>query len=131
MSDESTIRSRERMAQIRDFSGLHFGSIIPTDIDGLIEYQNLCFILIETKFGDAQLPFGQELALERLTDAIQASGKPAICIVASHTSSGDIDVGATKVTKYRSRFIWRVPLKPITTRAIIEGFIKHIKSGKF
>jgi len=37
------IEHRDRARQIRDFSNLRYGNITPTDIDGLIEYQNKCF----------------------------------------------------------------------------------------
>jgi hypothetical protein len=39
----SLINSREQIKIVNDFSGLRFGSISPTDIDGMIDFQNKAF----------------------------------------------------------------------------------------
>lgn len=119
------INNRAQAAQIRDFSGLRFGNITPTDIDGHIEYHNLCHIFIELKYGNAVLPMGQRIALERLCDDIR--DKPAIALVASHQNSvgEDIDVSKAIVTEIRWRGTWRVADKD-TVRGYIERFIKWV-----
>ena len=126
MDDErSFIRNRKYASQIREFSGLKFGTIIPTDIDGLIEYKDKAFILIETKHKESELPFGQKLALERLCDAIQKD-KPALLIVASHESEGDIDVANTAVTEFRFNGHWHKEDIHQTTRQVIDRFLGMI-----
>ena len=59
---ESLIRNRDYMRQIKDFSGLRFGKISPTDIDGFLDFGNSLFIFVEMKHGDARIPYGQKLA---------------------------------------------------------------------
>lgn len=117
------IKNRQFANQVRDFSGLTFGRITPTDIDGLIEYQNKGYVFIETKFGEAPLPFGQRLALERLCDDLQNT-KPALLIIASHESDGDIDVAETIVTEYRFKGKWRE--REGTTKELITAFLGYL-----
>ena len=122
------IYNRDRSKQSYDFTGLCFGNITPTDIDGLIEYKNRAYIIIEIKYGDNEVPLGQKLALERLTDDLERSGKPTFTIIASHNisnSKDDIDVANTIVRMYRFKGSW---IKPnlITTKKLIEYFISTL-----
>ena len=64
------IINRDRRKQIIDFSGMRLKhKITPTDMDciisieptsatAMIEYRNLGYVFIETKYNDAKLPFG-------------------------------------------------------------------------
>ena len=102
------INHRSRARQINDFSNMQFdGGITPTDIDGLIEYDDKCFILFEIKLHDAPVPNGQKLALVRLVDNLS---KPALLVIASHDvedANMDIDVSKCVVTDYYSFGTWR------------------------
>jgi hypothetical protein len=118
------IRNREYGTQVRDFSGLRFGNITPTDIDGLIEYKDKGYVLIETKYKDAKLPRGQELALERLCDNLQSAKKPTLLIIASHETEGDIDVAETIVVRYRFKGKWSRCRG--TTGRLVTAFIGHL-----
>jgi len=123
------IHHRERAKQIRDFSGLLYGKITPTDIDGLIEYHNKGYVLIETKLRDTELDFGQKLALERMTDDLTRSGKQTICIIAEHDiddPTKDINVASTIVREYRLRNKWNKPNNSHTTKSMIDWFINKI-----
>lgn len=116
------INNRQAAQQIRDFSGLRWKNITPTDIDGLIEYQGRGFIFIETKFGDAKLPYGQRLALARLVDGLS---KPSICLITRHTTrpEDDIDMANSIVTEYYWHGKWTTT-KPIKLKDAIDGFIR-------
>ena len=127
MLDRGVIRNRERATQIRDFSGLRFGNITPTDIDACIEYRNKGFVFIESKYGNAILPFGQRLALERLIDAL---AKPAILLIGRHEIEGDVDYAGISVTDYYFNNIWRKPTIPVNMRQAIEGFIARLEKDK-
>lgn len=81
MGEIGMIRNRELISQIKSFEGIRIGSITPTDIDFLIEYHNLGFIIAELKHKNKNLPRGQEWALTRLIDSLN---KPSILIVAEH-----------------------------------------------
>ncbi len=126
MLERGIINHRDRARQINDFSGLLFGSITPTNIDGLIEYQNKGYIIIETKYKDAPLPYGQRLALERLTDDLNKAHKPTVCIVCVHREEQtdvDVDVAEAIVSEYRWKRRWNIPRKIYTVREFIELFI--------
>lgn len=120
------ISNRDRARQIRNYKGLRYGNITPTDIDGLIEYKNKGYIIIELKYEAAELPLGQQLALERLTDDLERSGKSTICIVASHQEidcNKDIDVANTFVSNYRLKGNWYTPNIQLTTKQLIEKYL--------
>lgn len=83
--EKGKIDDKDYSRQIKDYSGLRYGNITPTDIDGFIEYHNKKFVFIEYKKMDQNIPQrGQELAFQRLVDLINDSGKDAIYIVAEH-----------------------------------------------
>jgi len=117
------IQHRERAKQINDFSGLRFGKITPTDIDGLIEYKNKLFIFIEAKYRDTELPFGQRLALERLCDSI--TDKPCIVFIVSHNEpvENDVDVSKAMLTKYYYEKAWH---KSSSNSTLLEAINKFI-----
>lgn len=121
------IRNRAYASQIRDFSGMRFGNITPTDIDGFIEYHDKGYVFVESKYGQAKLPYGQRLALQRLIDSLNKV-KPSLLIIASHMegTNEDIDMGKAIVTEYRSSGVWVIPNSRITVYQIIKKFLNRI-----
>lgn len=122
------IHSRERAKQLRDFSGLLYGKITATDIDGLIEYHDKGYIFIETKLLGTSVGFGQQLALQRLADDLTEGRKPTICIIADHEvndPSQDIDVANTRVREYRWQKQWHTPKTISTTKSLVDFFISN------
>ena len=126
MSDVIPIRGviqhRARARQIVDFRHLLFGSITPTDVDGLIEFKNRCFLLIELKHvSKPDLDLGQRLALERLCMDL---GKPTMLLHGLHDApvSQDIDAAAAIVHRYFWRGAWRTPRGIMTIREASEWF---------
>lgn len=129
MVKRGEISNRDRAKQLRDYSGLLYGKITPTDIDGFIEYKNKAYVFIELKHEDAGVRYGQGLALERLTDDLERCGKPTLCIFASHTQHDpeeDIRVAETKVSHFRLKKQWRKfkeSLK-VTVKELIDVFLE-------
>lgn len=123
-----SIAYRERAKQLRDFSGLQFGKITPTDIDGLIEYHNKCYVIIETKYVTAEIPFGQMLALQRLCDDLQKA-KPTLLIIARHHTEVDKDIDFAKcdIEKYRYRAKWGTV--ETNVKDLVEKFFKKIEGA--
>lgn len=117
---------RDRAKQIRDFSGLVFENVTPTDVDGFIEFNNCIYIFIETKYQNELLPAGQERALKNLVDTVFESSKKGLLIIAKHQNpvNEDIPFHACEVTKYRSRKNWYVPDKKRTIKSLIDMYIK-------
>jgi hypothetical protein len=103
-----TLKNREQFSQIVSFHSMTYGKLSPTDFDAFIEFNDKLFIIIETKYLNAQMPLGQRLALERICDAIYESGKIATVLVTSHDTpkDEDIDLGNTTLTKIRWEKKW-------------------------
>lgn len=134
MSERGEIHNREAARQLRDFSGLRWDKITPSDIDLAIDFQNRIFIFAELKWRNAEMPFGQRLLLERITDGLTSQNKDSICFVASHSEEGygDIDTANCIVNEYRYKFEWCKTNSGITLKKAINGFrVKHIRKGAF
>lgn len=129
-NDRGKILYPDRKQQINDFSGLQWGKITPTDIDGVIEYQNRAYIFLEIKYQDAELPDGQRIAIERLVDDVYKSGKKSIAIIAQHeiyNTKDSIPVAECRVREiylYTEKY-WRKPKRNITVKQLIDSFLKY------
>ena len=121
------IENRERFNQFIDYSGLTFGTLHPTDIDGVLEYRNKGFILFEVKMNNVWMPQGQRIALTRITDAL-AMSKPAILFVARHNVLDprvDVDASRCIVTEYYYKGQWWRGEK--TLREMTADFIAYLE----
>lgn len=129
----SRINNPQRMKQLIDFRDLAVDEYIyPTDIDGLIEYKDSEYIIFEVKYGDAEVPFGQKLALQRMVDDFTKTGKQAVVFICEHTvRNTDKPVVAAwcKVREiyYGGEKRWRKPIKELTVREAVDDFQKHSK----
>lgn len=121
-AERGVIRNRQHATQIRDFSGMRFGNITPTDIDGFMEFGDRTFIFMESKFGNSELLLGQRLALERLCDACHAAGKASLLLVLQHHTIGDIAFASTQVTRYRYARRWHQPACLLTAFVACSAF---------
>jgi hypothetical protein len=122
-----TIQNQDRARQLRDFGGMKYGTKSPTDIDGLIEDSEKCYVFFETKCKGTELPDGQEKALVRLCDDL-GEIKPTLLLVSEHETQPEevIDVASTIVVKYRFEREWHFPKAPLTTRRLVDRFLgKH------
>lgn len=121
------------MKQLIDFKGLEVdGYIYPTDIDGLIEYKDSEYILFEVKYGSAEVPLGQKLAIQRMIDDFTKVGKQAVAFVCEHTvRNADKPVVAAwcKVREiyYGKEKQWRAPDNEITVREAVDSFQRYSK----
>ena len=120
------IRNRDRKRQIVDFRGLVYGTITPTDLDGLIDYHNESFAFFELKHRDAEMDRGQKLALIRVVDAIACAGKRSALFVASHTTDqpmNDIAADRCWVRRIYELGTWREPDQMTTLREALDVFL--------
>lgn len=96
------IQNRERARQIIDFSGIRYGNITPTDIDGFFEKAGRAFVFYEYKLVGNDMPYGQKIALERIVDAISTANKEAVLFVCRHCNDDprdDIEASKAVVEK--------------------------------
>jgi len=129
MVERGVIRNRQFAQQLRDFSGLRFGKITPTDIDGFMDFGDRLFVVLEGKHQGSQLHYGQRLALERLVDACHCPPRRvAVALILDHveTPEQDVDFGACLVRAMRWKGAW-VPQhhKQITCRKAVERLLAY------
>lgn len=129
-TEESRIKNPFYASQLIDFKGLGLdGGIYPTDIDALIEYHDLEYIVLEVKYEKAKVPYGQRLALQRMIDDFTRAGKRAIALVAEHNNSDPRTpvVAANCMIRelyYGEESQWRAPAHPLTVRQAVDDFRK-------
>ena len=100
------IQNRERARQIIDFSGIRYGNITPTDIDGFFEKANKAFVFYEYKLAGNDMPGGQRIALERLVNAIKdANHEAALFLCVHNRQNPQEDVNAAQATV--ERIFWK------------------------
>jgi len=118
------IRNRQRAKQLRDFTGLRWGKITPTDVDAFVEFHDRLFVWIEAKLRGASMSIGQRLALERLCDAMAETGRTAAVLIVEHDTepTNDVDYAACLVKECRYNQKWQEPDRSTTCRAAIDAF---------
>ncbi len=129
MSERGKIRHVERAQQINDFGGLRYGTITPTDIDGIIEMHDRGYIIHEVKYRDADVPRGQKLCLQRMVDDFKKAGKKAIAIIVEHyvddtseaVDNADCDVREIYMSSVTG---WRPPKRPYKLKELTDAFIE-------
>lgn len=126
--ERGLIRNVDNALVERDFRGLRYGNITPTDVDAFLEFGNRLFIFVESKFKSAKFGGGQMLALQRLTDAIHNPPlRYSSCIVIEqHEKAERIDYAACRVRAYRWFGKWRQPRTEATCREAIDRLIDYV-----
>jgi len=104
----SVWRNKEAAKQLISFRGLELGTKTPTDIDMFYDIGGRFFIIGETKYMSADIPWGQQLAIERLCDGLERVG-PTIAFITSHKTpyTDEIIMADTTVDSYRRRCEWK------------------------
>ena len=127
-SERGKIRNRDFVPE-KDFSGLRYGKITPTDLDGFVEFDDQVFVFIELKYRDSEMKKGQRVALERLCDVCWRDGKYAVLIVARYEESGKVvDVAPLPVVQYRFQGQWVFPKRALTVRQLVDAARTHLKT---
>lgn len=131
-ANRGKIHNRERGRQIIDFSGIRYGNITPTDLDGFFEKENRIFVFYEYKLPNAEMPRGQEIALTRVVDGLSAAGKSAVLFLCRHeVYDPEIDIKADKaiVEKLYWNSRWYTG-KGLTVKEQTDRFINWAESFK-
>lgn len=132
--DRGIIINKRRKQQINNFSQLMYEKITPTDLDGLIEYKNKGYIIFEIKYKNAKLPNGQKLAIERMINDFNKSGKNAIAMVAEHcidNPNNEIFVGDCIIREIYNGNKWRnTKTKNMKLKECSDLFIKYLQAKK-
>lgn len=125
------IRNRQYANQVRDFSGLRWENMTPTDFDLAMDYHNTAWVYGEFKYKDAELPYGQRLALQRQCNDMRHV-KPTLGIIASHSCgpSEDIPCAETVVTEVCWNGRWEHVETYTTTREMMDRFFKWVEMNR-
>ena len=125
------LRNKDNALRDRDYSGLTYKRITPTDIDGffgvwgLIEIRKRVFVFFELKHHgelDTTVFDGQRVALERLVDIIPV---PALLIYANHNCEQDETIDGVNciVDMHRYKGKWQTHYRGFTLKAVIDKFL--------
>ena len=129
---ESLIKNPLRASQVLDFTGILPPPYAPTDIDGLVEWKDKAYVIIECKHGGKDMSLGQKIAIERMTKDFSKAGKRAVAIVVEHNVDNiqqSVMVGNQLVREvyYDSQGRWRKPSHEMTAREAINDFIQYVE----
>ena len=106
------VRNEDMVTQAIDFAGIENNKIHPSDIDGVLEFNNELLIIIETKRRGNSIPTGQRLLLERLCDSWH-TGKSVVLQVEHSQDKGKIPLHKCKVTAVYFRRQWTEVYRPL------------------
>lgn len=127
MNDEvrGKITNPDRKRQLIDMTGVRYGKVTPTDIEGFIEMDNLLFVLFELKHADTPFGGGQKLAFLNLVDAIRPP-KHAVLIHAKHYTPVEDEIYAAhcEVVQYRECRKW-FPGNGFTLKGLIDEVVRR------
>ena len=124
------IQNKERAKQLIDFSGVRYGNITPTDIDGFFEKADKAFVFYEYKLSGVEMPRGQELALTRIVDGLSTAGKEAVLFLCNHDESNpenDIQAANALVEKIYWHGKWHEGSR-ITVKQQTDKFMQWVFS---
>ena len=121
------IKFPNRKKQLLDYSGLLFDNITPSDIDGIIEWHDGKYAILEYKYKTAQMPFGQKLLLERMANDLYHSGKEVVVLVAKHEEEDcnkEVDAAKCIVRELYipTEGVWRKPKSEFSVLEICDKF---------
>ena len=129
-------QSFTRGRQLLRFDGFKYGTITPTDIDGMIDYHNSVLVLFEAKLAGKDVPTGQRVALERLIQDAARANKHGIAMIIEHNINDfRRDVYATDCTVREvyttEKRRWRPPKWHITAKEMTDCYISHYTKQGF
>lgn len=128
VTEGSRIKNPYYAKQLIDFQGLGLDDgLYPTDIDALIEYHDMEYILVEVKYKNKRVPYSQKLAIQRMIEDFTKAGKRAIALVAEHYESDPrkpVIAANCKVRElyYGEECQWRAPTYDLTVRQAVDSF---------
>ena len=132
-SERGVFHSEARARQLIKFEGIKYGNITPTDIDAMIEYQNMAYIFVEVKHLNKRLDRGQELALQRMVDDAAKVGKIAVAFVLEHDvtdSNNDVYLTECKIRNFYYGGHWLDKHTGKPPKEVFDSFIEYVESTK-
>ena len=112
---------------------MQWGTITPTDIDAIVDYQNKIWIIYEVKMVGKDVPYGQRLALMRLIQNAKNSGKHGCAMIVEHNVTDPHNNVFLKDCIVREmyttdRMQWRTPRRRKTALQATDDYIQYHKT---
>ena len=131
---ETYFNNKEKAKQLVDYSLLFDKNVKMScsDIDGVVEYKDKCWIFFEVKQGDKELSLGQKIMYERMVNDL-SKVKPAILLVCSHNVDNPEEAIQLRETTVREIFYkgkWNKPSSTLNTKDVMNSFISRCIGGK-
>jgi len=95
----SLIRNANKVVQAIDFTGVQNGSIHPSDIDAVFEFDNELLILMEVKYKGTDIPIGQRLMLERICNSWHTNKSTVLKVEHDYDGNDNIPLDKCYVRK--------------------------------
>lgn len=130
MVERGVYQNANRGRQLLRFDGFRYGSITPTDIDGVIDYHNFVWVLFEAKLVGKDVPCGQRMALERFIQNVRRARKHGIAMIVEHNVADcDADI-FLKECMVREVYTteneqWRPPRWAINAKGMADAYINY------
>ena len=111
----SLIRNSKEVRKTIDFTGVQNGLMHPSDIDAVLEFDNDILILMEVKKQGIEIPVGQKLLLERLSQSWHTPRSVVLKVEYLNIFKDDEDIPLDQcyVTEFYFNNIWREAKKPV------------------
>ena len=121
----------ERARQLIRFDGMNVGKCSFTDIDAVMEWRDLGWLVFEVKQTGKEIPVGQRIALERFVRDASAAGKYAVASVVEHSVMNPHEDIYLRDCLVRWLFvagelIWRPPKRWMNAHELMMDFINVI-----
>lgn len=129
-NERGVYQSENRGRQLLKFNGMRWGDITPTDIDGIIDYQDAVWIIYEVKMIGKDVPYGQRLAIIRLIQDAKQAGKHGCAMIVEHNvidPSNDVYLKDCIVREIYTtdEMQWRPPRRRITAFEATNAYIQY------
>ena len=135
LTERGVFQNVNRGKQLIRYDGLRYGSITPTDMDGIIECHNSFWILYEIKMDNKQVPQGQRLLLERFIEMARDARRHGIAMIAEHhiyDTRQDIFMRSCRVRELITTedLTWRPPKYEITVKRITDMYMYYFNNER-
>jgi len=129
---KSLIRNSKEVRKTIDFTGVQNGLMHPSDIDAVLEFDNDILILMEVKKQGIEIPVGQKLLLERLSQSWHTSRSVVLKVEYLNIFKDDEDIPLDQcyVTEFYFNKVWREAKKPVNLVMALNILGKKWKNEK-
>jgi hypothetical protein len=125
----SLIHNTNKVKQSIDFTNIEWGNIHPSDIDAVLEFNNEVLILIEVKQKGKEIPTGQKLMLERISDSWHTK-KSIVLLVWHDFNNENMDIPLNKCIIEKVYFESKWTSKKEKLKPYLDKIKKYYKIEK-